>query len=54
MHWNYVLRAIGALLFCIGLTMLFPLLFALYYRDSSQWPLVQSLLITLAAGCGLF
>lgn len=35
---------------CIGLTMLFPLAFSLYYRDSGILPLVQAILATVIAG----
>lgn len=54
MRWSYVIRTIGALIFCIGLTMLFPLGFALYYKDGSELPLFKALLIVLATGLGLF
>jgi trk system potassium uptake protein len=44
----------GALLVCIGLTMLFPLAFSLYYADAGIMPLFQSLLITVIIGLALF
>ncbi|GLI32793.1 TrkH family potassium uptake protein [Desulforhabdus amnigena] len=54
MRWSYVIRTIGALIFCIGLTMLLPLGFALHYKDGSELPLFKALLIVLATGLGLF
>jgi trk system potassium uptake protein len=44
----------GALLVCIGLTMLFPLGFSLHYADSGVMPLIQSLLVTVFVGLALF
>lgn len=54
MRWHYVLRAIGALLFCIGLTMVLPLGFAFYYRDGSRLALIEALVFTVVLGLGLF
>jgi len=44
----------GALLVCIGLTMLFPLAFSLYYADRGIMPLLHSLLVTVIVGLALF
>lgn len=44
----------GALLVCIGLAMLFPLAFSLYYADSGIVPLFQSFLLTVLVGLALF
>ena len=44
----------GALLVCIGLTMLFPLAFSLYYGDTGIMPLTQSLLVTVIVGLAFF
>jgi trk system potassium uptake protein len=44
----------GALLVCIGLSMLFPLAFSLYYADAGVMPLVQSSLVTVTIGLALF
>ncbi len=54
MRWGYILRVVGALIFCIGITMLFPLGFAIYYGDESRLPLLKALGLTLAAGSALF
>jgi len=53
MRWGYVLRALGALVVCIGLTMLLPLAFALYYREGGLIPMSESMGASLALGLGL-
>lgn len=50
MRWSFVLHVIGILVGCIGLTMLFPLGFSLFYGDAGIMPLVQSLIITISSG----
>jgi len=54
LRWGYLLNIIGALLVCIGLTMLFPLAFSLYYRDAGLIPLASSLVATVLTGALLF
>ncbi|WP_320169702.1 TrkH family potassium uptake protein [Maridesulfovibrio sp.] len=54
MRWRIVLHIIGALTLCVGLTMIFPLFFSLYYQDSGIIPLTQSMIITSAVGLGMF
>ncbi len=54
MRWSCILRVVGALIICIGLTMLFSLGFAVYYRDDSQLPLLESLGLAVALGASLF
>jgi trk system potassium uptake protein len=54
MRWRYVLRLIGVLVFCIGLTMLMPLAFSVYYWDGSHIALLKSMAVALVAGMGLF
>lgn len=54
MRIRYVLHVIGVLTVCIGLTMLAPLAFALYYGDESVMPLVHSMWVTMACGAALF
>lgn len=50
MRIPYILSVIGALVCCLGLAMLFPLGFAIYYGDSSVVPLIISIGITLGMG----
>jgi trk system potassium uptake protein TrkH len=50
MRWRYILNIIGALTLFFGMTMIFPLLVGLYYRDQSVLPIVESMALTVAAG----
>ena len=54
MRWYYVMRSVGAITVCIGLTMLFPLIFSVYYSDGSARPLIQSMSIALGVGLTIF
>jgi trk system potassium uptake protein TrkH len=51
-RWTFILHVIGSLIICIGLSMLLPLGFSLYYWDGSALPLLMSAAITV--GLGLF
>jgi trk system potassium uptake protein TrkH len=50
MKLGYTLHLVGILTCCLGLTMVFPLLFGLYYHDESVVPLLKSIGLTLASG----
>ncbi|WP_319544062.1 TrkH family potassium uptake protein [uncultured Pseudodesulfovibrio sp.] len=50
MRWKYVLHIIGALVACIGLTMVLPLGWGLYYGDGTAYPLGLSMVITVVSG----
>ncbi|MFO7665779.1 MAG: TrkH family potassium uptake protein [Desulfobacterales bacterium] len=54
MQWYYVMRSVGAITVCIGLTMLFPLIFSVYYDDGSALPLIQSMAIALGMGLAIY
>lgn len=54
MRWGYIARVLGALICCIGLTMLFPLAWGIYFKDESQLPLLTALAVTLVSGLSLF
>jgi len=54
MRLGMIFRITGALIFFLGLTMIFPLLFSLYYRDGDLWALILSAAITTGAGAFLF
>ena len=54
MRLRYTLHLVGILVFFLGLTMVFPLLFGLYYGDRSVIPLIESMGVTLASGLGLY
>jgi len=53
MRWHFILSIIGVLIFFLGLCMLFPLFFGLYYKDQSVIPLLKSMGISIAAGLSL-
>ena len=54
MRLGMIFRITGALIFFLGLTMIFPLLFSLYYRDGDLWALGVSAAITAGSGALLF
>jgi trk system potassium uptake protein TrkH len=51
MHWRYIFNTVGILCLFFGLTMVFSVLWGLYYHDGSTIPLLQSMAVTV--GCGL-
>jgi trk system potassium uptake protein TrkH len=50
MHWRLVIKTIGLLIFCIGITMLLPLAVCLVYGDACTASLEVAVCVTLAAG----
>ncbi|GAB7022868.1 TrkH family potassium uptake protein [Salidesulfovibrio brasiliensis] len=54
MRWQFVLHIIGALSACVGLTMLWPLMWAVWYGDPGVMPFIVSAIITVASGAALF
>ena len=54
MRWRYILTVIGILTFFFGLTMVFPLMVGIIYRDTSVMPLIKSMGITVVAGSLLY
>ena len=54
MRWRFILNILGVLLFFFGLTMIFPLLVALHYRDQILIPLLGSMAVTVFAGLMLY
>jgi trk system potassium uptake protein TrkH len=54
MRLRYTLHLVGILTFFLGLTMVFPLLFGLYYQDESVKPLLKSMAVTLGSGLVLY
>ena len=54
MRIRYTLHVVGILIFFLGLTMVFPLLFGLYYQDESVVPLLKSIAVTLGSGLALY
>jgi trk system potassium uptake protein TrkH len=50
MRWSFILNIIGMLVIFLGICMIFPLFFGLYFKDQSVIPLVQSMGITIGSG----
>jgi trk system potassium uptake protein TrkH len=53
-RWPFILHILGSLMVCIGLCMLFPIGFSLYYWDGSALPLLCSAAITTGLGLLLY
>ncbi|RZB32127.1 MAG: trk system potassium uptake protein [Desulfobacteraceae bacterium Eth-SRB1] len=54
MRWRYILNIVGILILFFGLTMIFPLLIGLYYKDQSVFPILKSMGITIISGILLY
>lgn len=54
MRWSNTLNFTGILIFFLGLTMLIPLGFGIYYHDESIFPIIKSMVITVIAGLLLY
>jgi trk system potassium uptake protein TrkH len=54
MRIPYTLHLVGILILFLGLTMVFPLLFGLYFQDGSVVPLFESMVITVGSGLVLY
>ncbi len=50
MRWSFILNIIGMLIIFLGICMIFPLFFGLYFKDQSVIPLLQSMGITIGSG----
>jgi trk system potassium uptake protein TrkH len=53
-RWPFILHILGSLMVCIGLCMLLPIGFSLYYWDGSAIPLLCSAAITTGLGLILY
>jgi len=54
MRWSFVFKYVGAVTFILGLNLLLPLAFSLYYREGDTAALLSSIGMALAAGAFLF
>ena len=54
MRWRFLLNILGVWLFFFGLTLIFPLLVGLYYRNQILIPLLGSMAITVSVGLILY
>jgi len=52
-RWRYTLYVISAIVVSVGLTMLMPLGFSIYYGDGGTLPLVKAMVVTLVAGAAV-
>jgi trk system potassium uptake protein TrkH len=50
MRWRYIFYIVGILTLFLGLAMIFPLIFGIYYQDNSIKPLIISMAISLSVG----
>ena len=53
-EWRFILNILGILIFFFGLTMLFPLIVSLYFRDQSVISILESMGITISGGLILY
>ncbi|MGX9366338.1 TrkH family potassium uptake protein [Desulfoplanes sp. PS50] len=53
MRWGQTLHLVGVILVFVGLSMLLPLVFSLFYRDGGIFPLAIGCATTLLVGTGL-
>jgi trk system potassium uptake protein TrkH len=53
MRWSFILNIIGMLIIFLGICMIFPLFFGLYFKDQSIIPLAQSMGISIGSGLSL-
>ena len=53
MRWSFILNITGMLIIFLGICMIFPLFFGLYFKDQSVIPLAQSMGITIGSGLSL-
>ena len=54
MRWRYIFKVVGILTLFLGLTIIFPILFGLFYKDQSVIPLLKSMGITVFVGSLLY
>ena len=50
MHWRFILKTVGILNLFFGITMVFAVLWGVYYADGSVAPLLESMAITMGGG----
>ncbi len=52
MRWRCILQVVSILVLILGLTMVFPLLWGLYYGDNGVTPIIHSMALTILVGGG--
>ena len=53
MRWSFILNIIGMLVIFLGICMISPFFFGLYFKDQSIIPLAKSMAITIGSGLSL-
>ncbi len=54
MRWRFIFKLVGILIFYLGLSMLVPISFGIYYKDGSLIPLIKAISVTLGFGMLLY
>lgn len=54
MRWRFITNIVGILILFLGISMIFPLFFGLYYADQNIMPLIKSMGITILVGLILY
>lgn len=54
MRWSFVFKYVGIVSFILGLNLVFPIAFSLFYKDGDALALLAAMAVTLAVGGGLF
>ncbi len=50
MRWRFIANMVGILIFFLGISMIFPLICGLYFRDSSVMPIMTSMAAAVGSG----
>lgn len=53
-RWRMIFNIVGVLLIGVGVTMLLPLGFSLYYRDAGIRPMLEAMVVTILGGLALY
>ncbi len=54
MRWRFIFHVVGVLIFYLGVAMLVPILFGIYYQENSVVALFKSMAVTMASGVVLY
>jgi len=54
MRWRIIVNMVGILIFFLGISMIFPLICGLYYRDSSMMPIMTSMAVAVGSGALIY
>ncbi|MFO7558071.1 MAG: TrkH family potassium uptake protein [Desulfobacterales bacterium] len=54
MRWRFIANMVGFLIFSLGISMVFPLLCGLYYKDASVMPIMTSMAAAVGSGALIY